>query len=247
MKSQFLNNRLIKFPELPANRQLGQIETGSKTAQKPVYFQADFEGYMEMYSNPQTVAEYLNAHEGWFCRCAQPMQVEPLGDNGYILIIGRFGSFGYQVEPKIAVVLQPSKDGTYLMHTIPVPNYNSPGYEVDYQASMELLEIPAEFAAPGMAVAYQKKGQSELPTVVTRVRWQLQLEVAVEFPKFIHKLPLSLIQTTGDRLLSEIVRQVSPRLTYKVQQDFHSRLDLPMPPKGGRKFQKISRVDMSVA
>ncbi|WP_425461531.1 DUF1997 domain-containing protein, partial [Hyella patelloides] len=39
------------------------------------------------------------------------------------------------------------------------------------------------------------------------------------------------MQNTGDRLLAQIVRQISPRLTYKVQQDFHSSKGLPIPAK----------------
>jgi hypothetical protein len=50
---------------------------------------------------------------------------------------------------------------------------------------------------------------------------------------------MKLIKSTGDRLLTEIVRQVSPRLTYKVQQDFHEQRGLPLPPKSGRYFQRI--------
>jgi hypothetical protein len=40
-----------------------------------------------------------------------------------------------------------------------------------------------------------------------------------------------LSQSTGDRLLSQVVRQVSRRLTHKVQEDFHSSLGIPMPKK----------------
>ncbi|MBR8826756.1 MAG: DUF1997 domain-containing protein [Gomphosphaeria aponina SAG 52.96 = DSM 107014] len=214
---------------------------------EPIQFQTNFEGFMEMYSEMQTVAEYLNAHEGWFCRCAQPMTAEPLGNNGYTLTIGRFGSFGYEVEPKMSVILEPPKDRVYLMRSIPVPDYNPPGYEVDYQALMELAEIAAADAAEGMVAIYRKQGKLALPDVITKVKWELHLKVAVRFPKFIYKLPLNLIQTTGDRLLAQIVGQVSPRLSYKVQQDFHSRFGLPIPPKTARKFAKIITTDGIVA
>jgi hypothetical protein len=204
-----------------------------------VHFQTHFEGYMEMYGDAQTVAEYLNAHEGWFCRCSAPMKVEPMENNGYILTIGRFGAFGYDVEPKIAVILQPSKNNVYLMNSIPIPGYQAPGYDVDYQASMELVEIPVESSQSNIAAAYKKKGLS-LPSAITKVTWQLHMDVAVQFPMFIYKLPCSLIQSTGDRLLTQIVRQVSPRLTQKVQQDFHTRFNLPLPPKNASSLQRIS-------
>jgi hypothetical protein len=207
---------------------------------QPIHFQAHFQGYMEMYSNLARVAEYLNAHEDWFCRCAQPMKVEPLGDNGYVLVLGKFGSFGYEVEPKIAVVLQPPQDRVYLMYSISVPDCPPPSYEIDYQARMELTEIPGELACSDIEKVFAKQGFCQCPAVVTQVQWELQMEVAVQFPKFIRKLPLSLIQSTGDRVLAEIIRQVSPRLTYKVQEDFHSLLNLPIPPKTSRHLQRIT-------
>lgn len=200
----------------------------------PFYFETRFQGCMGMYGETETVAEYLNAHEGWFCRCAQPMSAEPLGENGYTLTIGRFGSFGYEVEPKMGVVLLPPEQGVYVMRSVPVPDYNPPGYDIDYQASMKLSEVSAEEAE--WAMLKQHKKAFDLPAQLTQVEWQLQLNIAVHFPKFIHKFPQSLIQSTGDRLLAQIVRQISPRLTYKVQKDFHASLDLPLPPKQSRQL-----------
>ena len=214
-----VNNQLIDSQG--SNGDLNTTITGEAAKQKPFEFQTHFAGYMEMHSDADTVAEYLDAHEGWFCRCAEPMKVEPLGNNGYTLTVGRFGSFGYEVEPKMSVILEPPENGSYLMYSIPVPDYTPPGYEVDYRAVMELTEITN-------------------PQVITQVDWQLHLKVKVNFPQFIHKLPQSIIQSTGDRLLAQIVKQVSPRLTYKVQKDFHTRLDLPIPPKSSRNLQKIT-------
>ncbi|MCU0535929.1 MAG: DUF1997 domain-containing protein [Hydrococcus sp. Prado102] len=217
--------------------------TEDQTEESAVRFQTHFEGYMEMYRDAQSVAQYLDAHEGWFCRCSQPMKVEPIGNNGYILTVGKFGAFGYEVEPKIAVVLQPPQEGVYLMNSIPVPNYQAPGYDVDYQASMELQEIPVESAKSDVAAVYKKHKISQLPAVITQVKWELHMDVAVQFPKFIRKLPACVIQRTGDRLLAQIVRQISPRLTQKVQQDFHSRFNLPNPPKNAISLQRISQQD----
>jgi hypothetical protein len=152
------------------------------------------------------------------------MKVEPLGRNGYALVIGSFGAFGYEVEPKIGLELLPQDNGIYRIQTIPVPNYVAPGYEVDFQASQSFVEVPAS-----EYFQEQELATVPLPSAITRVEWNLDLSVALRFPKFIHKLPQSLIQSTGDRLLCQIVRQVSRRLTHKVQEDFHSSLGLPMP------------------
>lgn len=233
MQCQYINHQNLDLSESPNLLDLANA--------KPIHFQTHFAGCMEMYSDAETVAAYLAAHEGWFCRCAEPMKTQPLGKDGYIMIIGQYGAFGYDVEPKMGVILEPTQDGKkYYMHSIPLPDEPYLGYEVDYMSQMELKEVPREQAAKGIEQIYQKHGISELPKVITQVQWQLDLEVAVKFPKFIRKLPLSLIQKTGDRVLTEIVRQVSPRLTLKVQKDFHSSHQLPLPPKEGRLFQSIS-------
>lgn len=204
-----------------------------------ICFQTQFVGYMEMYSNKQTVTNYLNAHQGWFCRCAEPMKTEAMGENGYILSVGRFGSFGYEVEPKIAVVLLSSQDGVYLMKTVPLPEESNLGYEIDYKASMQLEEVSVELAGEGIGKVYKKQGLSQLPDVITKVQWQSQIDVAIQFPKFIHKLPLRVIQQTGNRLLSQIICQVSPHLTYRVQEDFHTCRHLPVPPRSSRYLEKV--------
>lgn len=208
--------------------------------QEPFSFQAEFEGYMDMYSHVQRVTEYLNAHKCWFSQCAQPMKTELLGENGYTLTIGRFGALGYEVEPKIALVLNSFTEKMYRMETVPVPGYQPSNYEVDYQALIELIEVPTESDSLTIAKTFQHNKLAQLTQEITRIQWQLDLKVAVRFPKFINKLPASVIQKTGDRLLTQIVGKVSPYLTYKVQQDFHTRFDLPIPPKSSRKCQENS-------
>ncbi len=203
----------------------------ASAALEPFTFEAHFQGNMFMYSPRQAVAEYLDAHEGWFPTCAQPMHAEPLGENGYVLTIGRFGAFGYEVEPKMGVVLQPPASGLYNMYSVPVPGYTPPGYEVDYRAVMQLAELARQDAPWAIADSIGPR--------ITRVEWQLHLFVTLHFPHFIHRLPQSLIQSTGDRLLAQIVRQISPRLTDKVQQDFHHRLHLPLPPKRSRHLENL--------
>ncbi|MBD2663615.1 hypothetical protein B6N60_01514 [Richelia sinica FACHB-800] len=188
--------------------QLVEIHTGLTK------FYGHYQDCMEMYAPVDQVATYLNTHSSWFARCAEPMKVHPLGENGYALVIGKFGSFGYEVEPKIGLELLPPQDGQYCIRTIPIPDYQAPGYDVDYQASLQLVDDRGE---------------------MTRVEWELDLVVELHFPKFIQRLPHSLIQSTGDRLLNQIVRQVSRRLTRTVQEDFHQSLGLPFPMKGKKK------------
>jgi hypothetical protein len=64
---------------------------------------------------------------------------------------------------------------------------------------------------------------------MTAVEWTLDLGVTIHLPRFIYRFSKPMVQRTGDRLLNQIVRQVSRRLTHKVQVDFHTRYDLPLP------------------
>ncbi|MBE9206543.1 DUF1997 domain-containing protein [Nostoc sp. LEGE 06077] len=213
----------IKETVLPVESNL--VETDHVVTDATLATQTQFCGcysdYMEMYAPIHLVAEYLNAHSSWFTRCAEPMKVQPLGENGYALTIGRFGSFGYEVEPKIGLELLPAAEGIYRIRTIPIPDYQAPGYDVDYKASMQLKEYQTDDAA--------------ISSGVTRVEWDLDLKVYLHFPRFIQRLPKSLIQSTGDRLLNQIVRQVSRRLTRKVQEDFHQSVGLPFPANSKKK------------
>ena len=194
------------------NSQPPDSAAGIESLSQSSSFQSQFAGRMELHADPQQVAQYLDAHQGWFCRCAQPMKAEPLGENGYALSVGRYGSLGYELEPRIGLVLLPEEQGVYRIQTTSVPGCEAQNYQVDFQAALELVDSTSLDPAPTP------------PPELTRVEWHLNLGVTIQFPRFIYKLPQSLIQQTGDRLLRQIVRQVSQRLTTRVQDDFHTYL-----------------------
>jgi len=198
-----------------------------RSAYEPTFFHSYYTSCMEMYADAETVASYLDAHRDWFRRCAHPMKTEPLGQTGYALIIGKFGSFGYEVEPKIGLDLLPQNQGIYRIQTIPLDE-QMPGYDVDFQAAMHLVEADPDMSSN---LIWESQDTAQVPAKMTRVEWDLNLKVTIQFPRFIHALPKSLIQTTGDRLLLQIVRQVSRRLTNKVQDDFHHSRGISFPKK----------------
>ncbi|WP_370561568.1 DUF1997 domain-containing protein [Cyanobium sp. NS01] len=184
-------------------------------------YQSSFADLMEMRAPSEAVAHYLDRHEGWFSRCAAPMAVEPLGANGYSLTLGRFGNFGFEVEPTIALELLPQSEGVYRILTVPSPAGDTglEGlYDVDFQASLR-LDNTAELEAP-----------------LTLVRWDLALSVWIRLPGVITLLPDGLVQSSGERLLRQIVRQVSRKLTWKVQDDFHNSHGLEPPPRRRAQF-----------
>ena len=184
-----------------------------------VVFEGYYVGNMEMYADVNTVADYLDSHQGWFTRCAQPMDVKPIGHNGYAISLGRFGSLNFQIQPKIGLHLLPQNHGVYRIETIPVPGHEPEGYDVDFRAAMSLAAKDEQQVSTGQA---------------THVEWELNLQTKVQLPRFIQALPQSLVKTSGDKLLNQIVRQISRRLTLKVQEDFHTMMNLPLPKRKGR-------------
>jgi hypothetical protein len=183
-------------------------------------YRSQFADLMEMRAPAETVAAYLDRHEGWFRRCAAPMQVDALERNGYVLTLGRFGNFGFEVEPTIGLELLPQSAGVYRICTVP-PEQFQPGlgelYDVEFNAALRLEE-------------------QDGARIHTNVLWELDLSVWIRLPSMIGLLPESLVQSSGDHLLRQIVRQISRRLTWKVQEDFHATHGLDCPPRRRAQF-----------
>ncbi|MEM6423545.1 MAG: DUF1997 domain-containing protein [Cyanobacteria bacterium P01_C01_bin.73] len=195
--------------------------TPAVTSSDPFPFEGHYVGQMIMLADAATVSRYLDAHQGWFRRCAHPMTADPLGETGYAITVGRFGALDFEVEPKIGLDLLPQDQGVYRIRTLAVPGYEPDCYMVDFNAEMHLQE---------------SSEPDENGHIFTQVKWELHLAVWINFPRFIQVLPRSLVKTSGDRLLNQIVRQVSRRLTRKVQEDFHTSLGLPLPKLEKRHF-----------
>jgi hypothetical protein len=217
---------LSTAPPEPASRNTAQVLRDAHDPRVKRY-RSHFADLMEMRASGATVAHYLDRHEGWFRRCAAPMAVTPLGPNGYSLTLGRFGNFGFEVEPTIGLELLPQSQGVYRILTVPAAG-GAGGmdslYDVDFRASLRLDD--------GDAVGDGDAGGR--PT--TLVRWELDLSVWIRLPGVITLLPEGLVQTSGEHLLRQIVRQISRRLTWKVQEDFHASHGLDCPPRRRAQF-----------
>jgi len=190
-------------------------------------YSSSFSDLMEMWAPAELVASYLDHHEGWFRRCAAPMTVRPLGNNGYSLTLGRFGNFGFEVEPTIGLELLPQDRGVYRIVTAASDQPETPLerlYDVEFNASLKLQEQlnPAE--------------ENDGSALRTEVIWDLDLNVWIQLPGVISLLPEALVQTSGDHLLRQIVRRISRRLTWKVQEDFHASHGLNCPPRRRAQF-----------
>lgn len=189
-----------------------------------MWFQSHFSDRMEMYADAATVMHYLSNHQEWFSHCAHPMHVDPIGNSGYALGLGRLGALGYELEPKFGVELSPQESGSYHIYTIPVPEYTAQGYGIDFQARLQLVEI-----IPDATFNSHLSHVNVSVDRITYADWQLDLTVHVHLPHFLKRVSQKFVQQTGDRVLSQIVRQISRRLTHKVQEDFHLPRGLPMP------------------
>ena len=72
-------------------------------------YRSHFSDQMEMLAPSSRVAAYLDRHEDWFQRCAKPMRVSAVDQQSYALTLGRFGNFGFEVEPTIGLRLLPQQ------------------------------------------------------------------------------------------------------------------------------------------
>ena len=175
---------------------------------------------MEMLAAAGIVADYLDRHEVWFQRCASPMEVVAIDGQSYSLTLGRFGNFGFEVEPTIELRLLPQQKRIYRIETIHSGSAASDHrayYDVDFKAQM--------------ALEPWARSAEDNPEDATAVSWTLDLCVWIRLPRVITMLPEQLVQSSGDLLLKQIVRQISRRLTWKVQADFHASHGLDCPPR----------------
>lgn len=206
-------------PAAPAGPATRLREAGDDSRVR--HYGSHFADLMEMRAPASQVSQYLDCHEGWFRRCAAPMTVTPLGRNGYQLTLGRFGNFGFEVEPTIGLELLPQNAGVYRILTVPVHGQDDglDGlYDVEFNAALRLDE-----------------GDGDTDNL-TLVRWELDLGVWIRLPGVVTLLPDNLVQSSGDHLLRQIVRQISRRLTWKVQEDFHASHGLTCPPRRRARF-----------
>jgi len=201
-------------------------------------YASHFADLMEMRAPADVVGRYLDRHEDWFRRCAAPMTVASLDRDAYLLTLGRFGNFGFEVEPTIGLELLPQDNGVYAIVTVPVAE-QSPSlqglYDVDFNASLRLDEADRQAQGASRAVEVSNEEVDRL-MAHTLVRWQLDLAVWIRLPAMLNLLPDGLVQSSGDHLLKQIVRQISRKLTWKVQEDFHASHGIPCPPRRRARF-----------
>jgi Protein of unknown function (DUF1997) len=105
-KNTETQSSIVMNPEL---EQQDLVLADTKQLQ-PFCFSYRFTDAMLMGADVKTVAKYLDAHQGWFTRCAHPMTASPLGKNGYRLAIQSNLKSAWSYCPKIVayIALKPS-------------------------------------------------------------------------------------------------------------------------------------------
>ena len=194
-----------------------------KTTQKTdkTTFHNNYVGYMDLFADKHTVMKYLDAHQGWFRRCAHPFKADPIGETGYAMGVGKVGAMGFQVDARVGLdLLPPDANSVYRIITIPIPNQLPQGYEVDFQAEMRLEEKTLDLQVGSQV------GQN---VIMTSIEWDLNITVSLQFPVFIQRLSQDILQKTGDGVLGFVVKRVSKSLTAKVQDDFHKTHEIKVP------------------
>jgi len=177
-------------------------------------FTNHYVGYMDLLADKSTVMQYLDNHPEWFRRCAKPFRADPIGSSGYAMGVGKVGAFGFYVDPRVGLNLLPPENDVYRICTIPIPDQEPQGYEVDFQAEMRLQEKPLDIDG--------------FP-LMTCIEWDLDLAVTVQFPPFILQMSGDMIRKTGNGVLGFVVKRVSTSLTAKVQADFHHTHNIKVP------------------
>jgi len=192
-----------------------------KTTDEFRHFRNHYIGNMDLFADKQTVMKYLDAHQGWFKRCAHPFKADAIGETGYAMGIGQVGALSFKVDARVGLnLLPPDENCVYAIVTIPIPDQEPQVYEVDFQAEMRLEEKTLELRAG-------EKLQGN--PLITAIEWDLHLTVSLHFPGFIQKVGKDMIQKTGDSVLGFIVQRVSKSLTAKVQDDFHKTHEIKVP------------------
>ncbi|MBD2175960.1 DUF1997 domain-containing protein [Pseudanabaena sp. FACHB-1998] len=200
-------------PKAPSLQNLAKPSSGYSNA-----FHNHYVGHMDLFADQQTVMKYLDAHQGWFRRCAHPFKADPIGETGYAMGVGQVGAMGFQVDARVGLnLLPPDENSVYRITTIPIPNQPPQGYDVDFQAEMRLEEQVTDVQILGKNA------------VMTGIEWDLNLTVSLQFPPFLQRLSQEILQRTGDSVLGFVVKRVSKSLTAKVQDDFHKTHNIKIP------------------
>ncbi len=180
------------------------------------------QGEVDLETDQATLADYLTQHSRWIERCFKPLQVYPLAADAYKLQFFRIGGLGFELEPCFGVQIWSEGDSLFRLGSIELPSDEGLPYRVQCQSSFRLEEI---------SPTTRKDPKRQAP-IVTRVHWHLYLNIHMDLPGFLQALPYSLVHRVGSKVVQQVTRNMSDRLTHNVCSDFYRWIGKP-----GKKYR----------
>lgn len=184
------------------------------------------QGQVDLETDLSTLAEYLHAHPQWIQRCFKPLKVFPLSEETYKLQFFRIGGLGFELEPCFGVKIWPEQGNIFWLSSIDLPEEEGLPYTVDCLSYFRLEELDPAQHHNG------RKPASNEP--LTRVHWDLKLDIWMQLPGFLQALPYTLVYRVGAQVVHQVTRSMSDRLTHNVCNDFYRSVG-----KKGRRYKII--------
>ncbi|GAB4218538.1 MAG: DUF1997 domain-containing protein [Synechococcales cyanobacterium] len=172
-------------------------------AQPLVHLVTGRQGQVDLETPVEDLADYLRHHQEWIHRCFKPLKVNPLGEGNYRLHFFRIGGLGFELEPHFAISIWEEPLHQFRLDSLDLPEDEPLPYHVDCQATFRIEQLP----------------DTDRP--ITRVFWGLVLKIDIELPGFLQVLSRSLVQKVGIKVVNQVTRSMSDRLTHNVCTDFY--------------------------
>lgn len=185
-----------------------------KHKESSVRILAGRQGKVDLETSISPLSEYLHNHQDWIERCFKPLKVEVLSHDAYKLQFFRIGGLGFELEPCFGVRIWSEEGYLFRLSSIELPSDAHLPYKVNCQSYFHLEEQPS--------------------TEMTRVYWNLKLDIWMALPGFLQALPHALVHRVGSKVVHRVTRTMSDRLTHNVCSDFYHSIG-----KSGRKYQLI--------
>ncbi len=201
-------------PVDPLNKPVHSPEDESAASPHSVRIQAGRWGQVDMETEREPLAAYLQEHQEWIDRCFKPLKVFPLSESTYKLQFFRIGGLGFELEPCFGVKIWSEENYMFRLSSIELPSDADLPYTVDCQSFFQLQDLPTA----GM----------------TRVNWDLELDIWMELPRFLAAFPYNLVYNVGAQVVRQVTRRMSDRLTHNVCTDYYRSVG-----KRGKKYQVV--------
>ena len=218
-------NSRQEMPETPDPQLSSPTQAKETLDRSSVRILAGRQGRVDLETDQDTLAHYLHDHSEWIERCFKPLKVLPLSPETYKLQFFRIGGLGFELEPCFGVRIWPEQNNVFWLSSIDLPEEEGLPYTVDCLSYFRLEELdPA-----------QHQDRKYRPAeALTRVHWDLKLDIWMQLPGFLQALPYAFVYRVGTWVVHQVTRSMSDRLTHNVCTDFYRSVG-----KKGRRYRII--------